>query len=254
MNKSKLLKRNIYSMKSHYSQIWVSLIMFGMLLIKTAIAEVTTVVQFQPPPEEEQPKKTEGAASRQLGQCSTNQQVSKTQSATAELAPLTTLVPRNNHGLTTQERPNFWLYLPHTSARRAILSIKEAGKAPHWQQSVELNQKQGIVGIELAKDAPALEIGKNYQWAVVLVCGDRPSPNDPVVASWIKRVDVKGEMPSTGIEKAAAYATQGIWYDALNVLATERTSVPNWQKHWQEYLQSGGLETIADEPIVDLDS
>lgn len=226
----------------------------GLLFTLSAFAEVTTVVQFQPPPGEEQPKKTEGAASRQLGECAASELVSKSQSATAELDTLTTLVPRNNHGLTTQERPIFWLYLPHTSARRAILSIKEAGKTPHWQQSVNLNQKQGIVGIELAQDAPALEIGKNYQWAVVLVCGDRPSPNDPVVASWIKRIEnVKREMPSTGIEKAAMLAQQGIWYDALDVLVAERTSMSDWQKHWQEYLQSGGLELIVDEPIVELD-
>ena len=232
--------------------------MFGLLLTNTAIADMTTVVQFQPPPEEEQPKETEGAASRQLGECAANELVSKSEFATEELnTPVNSiaLVPDDNYGLTTQERPNFWLYLPHTSAEQAILSIKEARKTAHWQQSINLNQKQGIVGITLAQDAPALEIGKNYQWAITLVCGDRPSPNDPVVASWIKRIEsVKREMPSTGIENAAMLARQGIWYDALDVLVAERTSVLDWQKHWQEFLQSGGLEVIVDEPIIELDS
>lgn len=245
-------------MKSHHNRIWVvSLIMFGWLLTNTAIADVTTVVQFQPPPEEGQPKETEGAASRQLGECAANELVSKSEFATEKLnTPVSSiaLVPHDNYGLTTKERPDFWFYLPRTSAEQAILSIKEAGKTPHWQQSINLNQEQGIVGIALAKDAPGLEIGKNYQWAITLVCGDRPSPNDPVVASWIKRIEsVKQEMPSTGIEKAAMLARQGIWHDALDVLVAERTSVSNWQKYWQEYLQSGGLEIIADEPIIELD-
>ena len=60
------------------------------------------------------------------------------------------------------------------------MSIRQEDNTPHWQQSVDLTGEAGIMGIQLAEAAPALETGKNYQWAIVLVCGDRPSPNDPV--------------------------------------------------------------------------
>ena len=65
MNKSKLYKKNIYSQKLNHRKILVVLlIMFGFLLAHPAVAEVQTTVLFQPPPEDEQPDSTEGAASR----------------------------------------------------------------------------------------------------------------------------------------------------------------------------------------------
>ena len=253
MNKSKLLKKSIYNMKSRYNQIWVVLlIIFGLLFADGAIADVETTVLFQPPPEEEQPKDTEGAASRQLGECAANNLELESQSVSKELS-LTALVPQNNYGLTTQERPNFWIYLPSTSAKQAILSIKEAGKTPHWQQSVDLDRNEGIVGIELSKDAPALEIGTNYQWAVILVCGDRPSPNDPVVASWIKRIEAQSSQSSSTskLAKASTYAQQGIWYDALDILISQKSSQNNWHDLWNKYLESAGLSKFSDRPVVE---
>lgn len=237
-------------MKSHYNQIWVvSLIMFGLLLTDTATADIETSIQFQPPPEEEQPRDTEGAASRNLGECNVND-LESTQSATEEFS-LTALVPQNNYGLTTQEHPSFWVYFPDTSAQRAILSIKEVGKSPHWQQSVDLNQK-GIVGIELSQNAPALKIGKNYQWAVIMVCSDRPSPNDPVVTSWIKRVEDNNQSSSISkLDRVSIYAQQGIWYDALDILISQKSSGDNWQKLWHEYLESADLTKLTDLPVVE---
>ena len=254
MNKSKLLKKSIYSMKSRYNQIWVVLlIIFGLLFADLAIADIETTVLFQPPPDEEQPRDTEGAASRHLGECAANNLESESQFVTGKLSSLTALVPQNNHGLTTQERPNFWVYLPNTSAKQAILSIKKTGKTPHWQQSIEIDRDRGIVGIELSKDAPALEIDTNYQWAVILVCGDRPSPNDPVVTSWIKRVEKTSDRASSTskLAKASTYAQQGIWYDALDLLISQKSLQNNWQNLWNKYLESAGLTIFSDRPVVE---
>ena len=240
-------------MKSHHYKTWIALlIMFSFHIANRAIANIETTVQFQPPPGEEQPKNTEGAASRQLGECAANNLELESQSAFKELS-LTALVPQNNHGLTTKERPNFWIYLPNTSAKQAILSIKEEGKTPHWQQSIDLDRNEGIIGIELSKDAPALEIGKNYQWAVILVCGDRPSPNDPVVVSWIKPVEAQNSQSSStsNLAKASNYAQQGIWYDALDILISEKSSQNNWQDIWNKYLESAGLSKFSDRPVTE---
>lgn len=239
-------------MKFRYNQIGVVLLtIFSLLFALRAIANIETTILFQPPPEGEQPKDTEGAASRQLGECAANNLELESQSAREHFV-LTALVPQNNHGLTTQEHPNFWVYLPDTSAKQAILSIKEAGKTPHWQQLVDLDRNRGIVGIELSKDAPALEIGKNYQWAVILVCGDRPSPNDPVVTSWIKRIEeTDSQSSSSKLAKASTYAQQGIWYDALDILISEKSSQNNWQDLWDKYLESASLSRFADRPVVE---
>ena len=253
MNKSKLLKKSIYSMKSRYNQIWVVLlIIFSLLFADGAIADIETTVLFQPPPEEEQPKDTEGAASRQLGECAANNLEFESQSGIEKLPPLTALVPQNNYGLTTQERPNLWVYLPNTS-KQAILSIKKADKTPHWQQLVDLDGNRGIIGIKLSKDAPALEIGTDYQWAVILVCGDRPSPNDPVVTSWIKRIEKINSQPlsTSKLAEASVYAQQGIWYDAIDILISEKPSQNNWQDLWNDYLESANLTRFANRPVVE---
>ena len=252
MNQPKTLAKRIYQKKRSQSLSWITLLsIFSLLLTLPAIADNHSIVLFQPPAEDEQPEETEGAASRHLGECAANSLESQ---SAANLRPnLTAIVPQSNYGLTTVEHPNFWVYLPETSAKQAILSIKQEGKTPHWQQSVNLTEQQGITGIDLSKDAPPLEIGKNYQWAVILVCGDRPSPNDPVVGAWVKRVEqlkTANVNPSLELGKASAYAQQGIWYDALNVLIAEKLPSDNWQNIWVEYLKSGGLDGVANEPII----
>ncbi|MDJ0635341.1 MAG: DUF928 domain-containing protein [Xenococcaceae cyanobacterium MO_188.B29] len=234
----------------------ISLIIFNLLLTSVATANIAPVILFQPPPEEEQPESTEGAASRQHQQCTPDFVKSQQKRYTTPNLNLTAIVPDSNYGLTVAERPNFWVYLPKTSAKQAILSIREEGKIPHWQQSIPLTREAGIIGITLSKDAPTLEVGKSYQWALVLVCGNKPNPNDPVVAAWIKRVDKSSAMsyqlPSkTKLEQAAWYAKEGIWYDALSILRDEKTSsLENGNDTWAKYLRSGGLDKIANEPIV----
>lgn len=235
------------------------LLTFAFLDTPSAIAKKHTkdapVVLFKPPSDDPQPAKTEGAASRQDLVCSQDSLIQS--KAIADRPKLTALVPQSNHGLTTAKHPTFWVYLPQTAARQAILSIKTEGSSPHWQQSIDLTGTTGTIGIKLSKDALPLEIGKNYQWALILICGDRPYPNDPVVAAEIERIDksqIKPKMPTntTGLEKAAWYARQGIWYDALNVLVTEKSSLDNWHDLWVRYLQSGGLKEVAREPVVGL--
>ncbi|VEP16161.1 conserved hypothetical protein [Hyella patelloides LEGE 07179] len=224
---------------------------------KDKTTELDTTVLFQPPPESEQPENTDSAASRIEKPYFQDCIATQDQELSVTDQTMTPIVPNENYGLTLKERPTFWVYLPQTSARQVILSIKEEGATPHWQQSIEVTKEEGIVGIKLADDAPILEAGKNYQWAVILVCENRPNPNDPVVTSWIKRIDKsqikEGDLSTTAteLEKAASYARQGIWYDALDILiAVKESSINNWQDIWLRYLQSGGLTEIANEPII----
>lgn len=252
----KLSRQKKYLQKKQNNVMLVQLLtVFSFFLTSTALAEINTTILFQPPPESEQPESTESAASRQSGQCFQDLLDSQKQELISDFPKIIPVVPNNNFALTISDRPDFWIYLPPTSAKQAILSIKEAGTTPHWQQLVSLTGKTGIMGITLSDDAPALKIGKNYQWAVILVCGDRPNPNDPVVTSWIKRVEesqiTKGANYPSELEKAADYAKQGVWYDALDILiAQKNSSTNNWGDLWFQYLQSGSLENIANEPII----
>jgi hypothetical protein len=194
------------------------------------------------------PPPTRGAGSRNDRRCS--------QDTTTQSIPLTTLIPNNQVGLTTAEHPIVWVYLPKTSARQMVLSVKAEGSQPHSQRFIQTNGESGIIGIPFDDNAPSLEIGKSYQWAIVLVCGDRPSPNDPFVTAWVRRVALTQPVnPAlTALEQAVQYGKQGIWYDALTALAEARRSQPNnaaLTKVWADFLTqpSVGLRAIANESV-----
>ena len=231
--------------------------------------KINTPVLFQPPPGEEEPDETEGAGTRDGGKCS---QDIATQAVKriGDRSELTAIAPYENdnygakifYGGTTKEHPSFWVNIPETSARKAILMVKQGSDAPwhqlleHSRQEIDLSEKAGITEIKLSKDAPALEIGKKYKWKVVLVCGNSVNPNDPEVTAGIKRIDrsqISHNVPTTQTEldKAALYAKEGIWYDALDIVVAEKSSWNNWNDIWLGYLQSGGLANkIADEPVL----
>lgn len=201
------------------------------------------------------PPTTRGAGSRNDRLCSQDAPTNLDNSS-AKTLPLTALVPSEQFGLTWAEHPTFWVYLPKTSARQMVLSVKAAGNQPHFQSFLPITKEAGIVGIPLPTNSPPLEVGKSYQWAVVLLCGDRPSPNDPFVTAWVERV-----APSPGISNsqdalatAASYGEQGIWYDALTTLASAQQSQinkPELTKIWIDFLAqpSVGLGAIAKEPL-----
>jgi hypothetical protein len=211
-----------------------------------------------------QPPKTRGAGSRNDRLCPQDAPTNPGDSAATPLA-LTALVPSNQEGLTWAERPTVWVYLPETSARRMVLSVREEGSRSHSQRFLPITGESGIVGIPLDENAPPLEVDKSYQWAVVLVCGDRPSPNDPFVTAWVRRVVPSGKMnnPQNALERAVWYGEQGIWHDALTALAEARRSAlrssaslsqpvdPALAKIWADFLTqpSVGLGAIANEPL-----
>lgn len=213
-------------------------------------------ILFSPPPQDGTPSTTRGAGSRDDRRCSQDSLLFTNQ--TTEKLSLTALVPSNHYGLTRSARPTFWVYVPQTSARQVVLSIKQ-GNQFHSQRFVPITGQPGVIGIQALENSPPLEVGKTYQWAIVLMCGDRPSPNDPVVSAWVRREQSTGQ--STGqlssqiaLQQAARYGKQGIWYDALTTLADFKRSQPNnadLDKTWKNFLTQPtvGLGAIATEPL-----
>ncbi|WP_199314005.1 DUF928 domain-containing protein [Leptolyngbya sp. FACHB-671] len=197
------------------------------------------------------PPDTRGAGSRNDRLCPQDRAANS--GVTADAPALTALVPNDEEGLTWAERPTVWVYLPETSARQMVLSISDEDSQPHSQRFLPITGS-GIVGISLDESAPPLEVGRSYQWAVVLVCGDRPSPNDPFVTAWVRRVAGSGEPPEDALEQAVWYGERGIWYDALAALVEVRRSQPTDQAItdiWSSFLTqpSVRLGAVANEPL-----
>lgn len=208
-------------------------------------------VFFKPPPDEGMPDKTASAGSR--GQCIQDaNQISSTNQFS-----LMALVPSSNHGLTVAERPTFFIALPKTSAKQVVLSIKENGTQHHSQTFLSIKDSPGIMSLQSSEDSPPLEVGKKYQWSAVLVCGKKPGPNDPAVASWVSRVEPTQAMPSglhkeNALAQAIWYGERGLWYDTLTALVQAKRVQPESQVMsdiWTNFLASVGLGNISSEPI-----
>ncbi|MDF5707231.1 MAG: DUF928 domain-containing protein [Nostoc sp. S4] len=248
------------------SQQLIYLIAVGLFLIGTqpTIAQSTTNIPtptnrsknqqiiFKPPPSQGQPESTLSAGSRGNLQCP--------QDATSTTTPSNqphsiALVPSgSNFGLTTADRPTFLVYLSSTSAKQVILSLIAEDNLIYSQTFIPIAGKPGIISLKSADSAPPLEVGKNYQWAMVLVCGERPSPNDPAITSWVRRVVLPQSQnhQKTDLEQANAYSQQGIWYDAAIALARIKNTQPNNQAVadiWTNFLKSAGLDAIATQPL-----
>lgn len=215
------------------------------------------LAQIFQPPKGDKPDNTSGAGSRNDKQCPIDLATNTSSNSLKQSPPLIALAPSDSVGLTVSEKPRFWVYIPPTSAKSAVLSLQTPEKTYLIQTSVSLSGTGEIVGLTLSKDTPPLEIGKIYQWVVVLVCGDRPSPNDPVVKASVRRVALpeSNPLPSNSqaeLTQAIWYGKHGIWYDTLNTLIQakqKQPSNPEIESAWLDLLQSVGLEQISTEEV-----
>ncbi|NJL84483.1 MAG: DUF928 domain-containing protein [Chloroflexaceae bacterium] len=207
-------------------------------------------VIFVPPPQRRRPASTIGAGSRQDWSCFSQ----PSQGFAPEFQPPLPLVPTDsNYGQTQAAHPTFWIYLPRSQARQAILSIRDEAGQYHSQTTFPLTGAPGTVGLSLPLSAPPLEIDRDYEWAVVLVCNQQPLPNDPAVTAWVRRVAMPpAPALTTPLERAVWYGNNSLWYDTLDQLARGLRSQPNnpaLAAAWENVLREGKLETLAERPL-----
>jgi hypothetical protein len=115
----------------------------------------------------------------------------------------------------------------------------------------------GVVSLRLPSTV-SLEASKNYDWYFLIYCDSQNKNKFVSVNGLVRRVerpDLKSQLDSaTPQERLMLYATEGIWYDALNEIAERRRASPeddNLKNDWASLLQSVGLEKLAPKPIVE---
>ena len=102
-----------------------------------------------------------------------------------------------------------------------------------------------------------LEVGKSYQWSVMMDC----EPQDGQVSSiegLVERVEETSTLrralsaAKSPIAQTEAYAREGIWFDALNIVAQERMKAdrPELQAAWMQLLQDVDKLEVADTPLM----
>ena len=198
-------------------------------------------------PQRQVPERTTPGGSRSDGQCFLN----------AEKMPLTPLVPKDNFGLTVAKYPTIFVYIPETFAKKAFFSITDPYGKFHYQTEISLPEQSGAIAISLAQIQQPLQLNSNYQWSLVLICGDQLEPDDPQVTGFIQRVELDyspTQLSELDISQQSVclLSQQGIWYDLLHHLAELRKAQPENSfliQHWEELLTKVGLEAFATEPL-----
>ncbi|QKD80896.1 DUF928 domain-containing protein [Thermoleptolyngbya sichuanensis A183] len=181
----------------------------------------------------------------------------------AALVPSTREVGRNGReytsvwALTAAAHPTFWFYVPYalTSDEPAeFVLFDDQRRIIYRKQDIVLSNQPGIIGISLPETAPALEIGRMYRWNFQTRCGGEVV----FVEGWIQRTALDAELTSeidraSPLDRAALYAENGIWYDALTLLGNLRREDPDnldVLNAWMELLEVLELGESEEEIVL----
>ncbi|NEQ22735.1 MAG: DUF928 domain-containing protein [Microcoleus sp. SIO2G3] len=201
------------------------------------------------PPPPKNPDETTGGGTRDEGRCA--------QDAITSEPPLTAFSPVAETGLTVAERPTFLVYIPQTIAQTAEFSLFDQNNNGIYQTTFALSNTPGIVSFNLPPNAPPLEIGKDYTWSFAIICDPKKRLQDRFVRGRIRRTELDSALMNR-IEKAAPrervslYRSAGVWYEPLFMLFELQHSQPDdpsVSAAWKELLNSGGLHSIAAQPL-----
>ncbi|MEM9272624.1 MAG: DUF928 domain-containing protein [Cyanobacteria bacterium P01_F01_bin.143] len=200
------------------------------------------------PPKSDKPQNTQGAASRHIKNHLNNV-------ANADL-PLVPLIPTSAKGLTVSSHPTVLAYLPETSADKILFSWRDEQNNDHYQIFLPLNHPGGVISLTLPEDAPPLEVGKNYHWALAIIPDTKLKPDTPTIEGQIQRVTLESAIRdrlevANPLETAVIYGEAGIWYETVATLAQLTTAAPddnNLKSNWEYLLTSVGLEKISQVP------
>ncbi|MEG3904223.1 MULTISPECIES: DUF928 domain-containing protein [unclassified Microcoleus] len=172
---------------------------------------------------------------------------------------ITPLVPESNIGLTLTESPTFFVYVSQPAAQVEFILLNADESEVVYETTLK-NDKAGIVGVNLSeKDkTKKIEVGKRYVWSFALACDPLERSGDYIVKGWMQRIEPQANLKNDlanpdPMAKVIAYARNGIWYETLATLAEMRRLAPNDSRlttEWTQLLQSQGLESIADQPLV----
>lgn len=215
------------------------------------------MAQYQPPGNLGKPQ-TAGGGTRGTSKCPLDAELPNPQPPLTPLMPL--LAPNiGSVGLTVSEHPEFFVYVPETSAKSAEFILIDEEDNDIYQTSLPLSGEAGIVSVSLPEDQPPLEADKNYRWFFAVICDPQNRFDELVVDGWTQRREIdedlaaKLERKTRPSDRSFIYAQNGIWHDALSILAAEiRQGNSNdlAMVKWKQLLESAGLNKVTEVPLL----
>ena len=161
-------------------------------------------------------------------------------------------------GVTVSESPQFFVYIPETSARMAEFVLKNENEEDIYRSgNIPISGQSAIVSVSLPKNQIKLESGKNYHWYFSVICNPDNRRKDIFVEGWTQHTEMSSEVASqiqkaAPLERAKLYAEAGIWHEAVASLAELRRENPDnpaLAQEWKTLLESAGLKQLAELPV-----
>lgn len=172
---------------------------------------------------------------------------------------LTALAPENYVGLTVQEQPVVFVYVPETSAQQLYVSLKALDGEERYEEIVSLQTSSAVMALRLPLEQEQLPQEQTYRWGVGLLCasGQTDMPWD---YGYIRRVEGEATLPSeVSAERLRALGAQGLWYDTVATVmqAHQRPQLQGqtvFQKAWVQLLSWAELEHFPSQlPLLDVE-
>jgi hypothetical protein len=221
-----------------------------------------------------QPPKSGAPGNREAGAARSDSCAS-----TANSSGLTALLPTSNLGLTTKPFPTFYVFIPANNAQKVEFRLLEevSGQEIFTGQvsmpkaempNADYKHKASIVELALPQtgNPKGLAEGKNYLWALLVVCNAQNRAEDIVITGVVQRIGeeyVKTLDPQIQLklksvnrvsaqERLSVYGSAGIWQDLLADVASLMQKNPaSYSDNWKTLLSEQGLAAIATTPIVE---
>lgn len=159
---------------------------------------------------------------------------------------------------TLETHPTLWFHIPAQAetGTTAELVLLDNNQQVLSSDVVTLPAKVGIIGLQL--DYP-LETGDVYSWIFSILSQPNSPSQNPTVEGRLQRIEAQPALSDALAtqdtpSQIRALAHHGIWHDALHELALlyrDESDNMEIQTNWVTLLDSVGLESIAQEPLVD---
>lgn len=179
----------------------------------------------------------------------------------ANQGQLIALVPEDSVGMTVSTNPQLFFYIPETTQTHQIeFVVRDQQDQLVYETLVATTERAGVITVELPANLQqkSLKTGENYHWYLSMICNQQKRSHDIVVEGWLRRIEIE---PAIGqklqdanpLQKASLYQQQGIWHDALSVVAQEQKNASSQsaaQAKWKELLHDLGLGELANQPLI----
>lgn len=150
---------------------------------------------------------------------------------------------------TANKETFIYAYVPPQSEVTAKVQLADPITKEQNQTTFAVPKEGGIVRFPVTLPDNAIK-DDFYNVTLTLICDANNAADNLTMELTVNYTPLapSSTKADSSLAKAAFYAEQGLWLDALNALAAIAKEEP---EEWQEFLESGGFKTWAEAPVVE---